>query len=132
MPDAISMIIVYRENWQTRMHTLVQQYFSESANRFPDKMGVNCADQSSSFADSERLSNAIANHLRKDGVRRASFIPFFMSKSVHCVHAILSILKSDCAYVPIDINSPGNRILSILEACEAPLVIVDSNSRRIF
>jgi len=114
------------------MVTLVQQYFSESANRFPDKLGVNCADQSSSFADSDRLTNAIANHLREQGVDRGSFLPFFMSKSVHCVHAILSILKSDCAYVPIDVNSPGDRILSILEASEAPLVIVDSSSRQIF
>ena len=114
------------------MTTLVQQYFSESARRFADKAAISCGDQSSTYQESEQLTNAIANHLRHNGVARRSFIPFFMSKGVNSIHALLAILKSDCAYVPIDVNSPANRVRSILDACNASLVIVDSDSESHF
>lgn len=114
------------------MVSLVQHYFSASSRRFPNKAALNCADQSSSYSESEKLTNAIANQLRRDGLVRGSFVPFFMAKSINSIHAVLSILKADCAYVPIDINSPGNRIQSILDACDASLVVVDSTSRSLF
>ena len=111
------------------MTILVQQYFSESARRFPDKAAVNCGDHSVSYTDSEHFTNAIANHFHSEGLPRGSFVPFFMRKGVNSIHAILSILKADCAYVPIDINSPANRVRSIFDACQAPLVIVDRDSK---
>mgnify|MGYP003636021951 CR=1 FL=1 len=114
------------------MTTLVQQYFSNSARRFPDKAGLNCADDSSTFRDSDLLTNAIANHICANGMERGSFIPFFMSKSINSIHSILSILKSDCAYVPIDVASPPGRINSILEVSNASLVIVDKASKELF
>lgn len=114
------------------MTTLVQQYFSDSAQRFPDKSAVNCGDQSSTYLESDRLTNAIANHLRAEGLKRGRFVPFFMCKGNNAIHSILSILKSDCAYVPVDVNSPANRVASILYACDAPLVIVDSDSKSQF
>lgn len=114
------------------MVTLVQQYFSESSVRFPEKAGINCGEQSSSFVRSEQITNAIANKFRSEGICRGSFIPFFMRKGLNSIHSILSILKADCAYVPIDVDSPGNRVQSVLDACRAPLVVVDSRSKARF
>ena len=51
-----------------------------------------------------------------------------MKKGINSIHSILTILKCDCAYVPIDVNSPSNRIAEILEACNSPLIVVDSES----
>ena len=46
--------------------------------------------------------------------------------------ATLSALKADCAYVPIDFNSPAQRLMSILKATDASVVIVDDGSQRVF
>lgn len=110
------------------MAHLVQHYFSQSAQEYPEKTAVYCDSQSRTFREIEEYTNAIANFLRSNGLKRGSFVPFFMKKGVNSIHAILSILKSDCAYVPVDVNSPPNRVLSILDACDARLVIVDRDS----
>ena len=114
------------------MITLVQQYFSESAARHPDKPGICCANDTLSFREAEEFSNAFARALQASGVVRGRFVPFFLEKSVRSILAILSILKADCAYVPIDFKSPGQRMQSILKATEAGVVIVDDESQRVF
>lgn len=114
------------------MITLVQQYFSESAARFPDKPGVCCEDDVLSFRQVEEFTNAFARALHHAGVRRGQFVPFFMKKSVHSILSILSILKADCAYVPIDGKSPAQRLQSILKATAASVVIVDNDSQALF
>lgn len=114
------------------MITLVQQYFSESAARFPDKPAVCCEDEVLSFREVEEFSNAFARALQTAGVQRGQFVPFFLQKSVRSILSILSILKADCAYVPIDAKSPAQRLQSILVATQAKVVIVDSASHDVF
>lgn len=104
---------------------LVQQYFSESAQRFPDKAAVRCGDEHASFSEVEAFSNAFARELRQNGIARGDFVPFFMGKGIHSVLSILSILKADCAYVPLDIDTPGPRLASILRSTSARHMVVD-------
>ena len=113
------------------MITLVQQYFIESAKRFPDKPALCCDNDSLTFAEADAFSNAFARAIRHAGVGRASFVPFFMKKSVRSLLSILSILKADCAYVPIDANSPAQRLQSILKATDAKVVIVDDAGKAV-
>ena len=114
------------------MITLVQQYFSESAARFPDKPAICCADESLSFHEAEEFTNAFARALQDVGVVRGQFVPFYMEKGVRSILSILSILKADCAYVPIDFKSPGQRMQSILKVAEAKVVVVDDESQTAF
>ena len=111
------------------MITLVQQYFSESAERFPDKPGVCCANDSLGFREVEEFTNAFARALKAAGAARGQFVPFFLEKCVRSILSVLGILKADCAYVPIDFKSPGQRMQSILKAKEARVVIVDDESQ---
>lgn len=114
------------------MITLVQQYFSASAAKFPDKPGVCCEDDSLTFRQVEDFTNAFARELMAAGVQRGQFVPFFMKKSVRSILSILSILKTDCAYVPIDGKSPAQRLQSILATTQARVVIVDNDSAPLF
>ena len=110
------------------MTTLVQDYFDASVKRFPDKPAVRCKDESITYAELDALSNAQARALQAVGLRRGSFVPFFMKKSVSSMKAMLSILKADCAYVPLDVGTPAHRIREILASTRARLVIVDRNT----
>ncbi|TMH57270.1 MAG: amino acid adenylation domain-containing protein [Betaproteobacteria bacterium] len=114
------------------MLRLVQQYFSDSAARLPHKPAVCCANDSLSFREVEEFTNAFARHLQAAGVTRGQFVPFFLEKSVRSILSVLSILKADCAYVPIDFKSPGQRMQLILNAAEARVVIVDDESQVVF
>lgn len=114
------------------MIALVQQYFSASAARFPDKAAVCCEDESLSFRQVEAFSNAFARALQAAGAQRGQLVPFFMKKSPRSMLSILSILKADCAYVPVDVKSPAQRLKSILLAAEAKVVVVDDESQALF
>lgn len=110
------------------MTTLIQQYFSDSAHRFPEKAAIHCDDKSTTYRESDGFTNAVANELKATGISRGAFIPFFMAKGINAIHAILAILKSDCAYVPISVDSPGARLESIIQACRAKIIITDAGS----
>lgn len=105
--------------------TLVQQYFTEAARRHPDKIAVECRQQSLTYGQLDALTNAHARQLMDRGVPRGAFVPFFMKKSVASMVSMLSILKADGAYVPLDVSSPPHRIKEILAATRSPLVIAD-------
>jgi len=114
------------------MITLVHQYFSQSAARFPDKPAICCENESLTFREADEFSNAFARALQAAGAERGQLVPFFMKKSPRSMLSILSILKADCAYVPIDVKSPAQRLTSILLAAEAKVVVVDDESQAQF
>ena len=126
-PGKLTVPVVGNNN-TIKMTLLVQHYFERSAKQHPDKMAIACNGNSLTYAEADALSNAAANRLLELGVSRSSFIPFFMPKSVDAVVSILSILKADCAYVPIDPGFPPPRILSILDATRPPMIIVTAES----
>lgn len=113
------------------MITLVQAYFSASAKKYPNKTAISCEEQTISFQDADEFSNAFARHLVELGIERGSFIPFFMKKSVSSALSILSILKADSAYVPIDVNSPAQRLKSILKSTDAKVILVNNASEHL-
>jgi acyl-CoA synthetase (AMP-forming)/AMP-acid ligase II len=110
--------------------TLVQQYFGESARRFPDKVAVACDADAVSYAALDALTNAHARALQNRGLSRGSFVPIFVRKSVNAIAALLSVLKADCAYVPLDVTSPARRLQDVLHATRARIVIVDNEALR--
>ena len=114
------------------MTYLVQEYFQRSAERFPDKAAVTCGSDSITYRELDGFSNAFARELGRCGVQRGAYVPFFMPKSVASMQAMLSILKADCAYVPLDFGSPRERLQSILENTGASLVIVNDESEAVF
>ena len=110
------------------MTTLVQQYFSDSAARFPVKPAVCCRKDSVLYGDLELETNAWSRHLRDLGLRRGEFVLIFMEKDIPAIRSILTILKSDCAYVPLDLSSPAERIASIVDSTAARFALVDARS----
>lgn len=110
------------------MALLAHEYFCRSAERFPDKVAVTCGSESNTYRELDEFSSAFARELQSRGVERGAYVPFFMAKSVRSMQAVLSILKADCAYVPVDAGSPRERLLSILDSTDASLVVVDDES----
>ena len=110
------------------MISLVQEYFSVSAARFPEKVAVACRNETATFAEIDGFSNAFARQIRAAGVVRQSFVPYFVKKGVNSIRATLSILKADCAYVPLDLKTPADRLRGIFNGAQADTVVVDDES----
>ncbi|CAE1147797.1 amino acid adenylation domain-containing protein [Serratia rhizosphaerae] len=114
------------------MTNSVQHYLNESAKLFPNKVAVRCrTDEVNEFITYQELdnfTNAFGAYLQRLGVEKGDMVAFYMPKSVSAVKALLSIVKSSAAYIPLDYRTPENRLASILKESDAKIVIVNQYS----
>jgi amino acid adenylation domain-containing protein len=110
--------------------TLVELILSGARRAHPAKPAV--LAQSGSLAYEELLAGArgIAATLREAGARRGERIGVWMEKTPACVQALLGILLSGAAYVPLDPRAPLPRVRQIVEDCGLDLLVVDAGRSR--
>jgi amino acid adenylation domain-containing protein len=72
-----------------------------------------------------KKANQLANQLRRKGAKPGEIIGMIQDRSVEMIIAVLGILKSGAAYLPINPDFPQNRIISMLEDCDVATLISD-------
>ncbi|MDP3764331.1 MAG: amino acid adenylation domain-containing protein [bacterium] len=110
------------------MVKLVQEYFSESAKKYPNKITVNFGDVNSTFSELEKSSNQLARALKIKKIERNDRVAFCLHKSTKSIQVILGILKSDAVYVPLDAHSPKDRLRQVVADAEPKIIICDSDT----
>jgi len=114
------------------MVNAVQHYLTDSAKRFPHKIAVKYHDdevtESVTWQELDNFTDAFASHLQACGVTKGDMIAFYMPKSVGAIKSLLSIVKASAAYIPLDYNTPENRLAAILQESQAKIVIVNQYS----
>lgn len=76
-----------------------------------------------SFAELDRLSDNLFSDLAENGVEAGAFVGLAMERSLEWYVAMLAIIKAGAAYVPIDLNAPLERTLSMLSDIGAEFVV---------
>ncbi|KAI1451502.1 hypothetical protein F4805DRAFT_463728 [Annulohypoxylon moriforme] len=84
--------------------------------------------RSLTYEELNSKANRIARYLRRTGVVGGRVIALAMKKSILMYCAILGILKSGCAYLPILPSTPSQRIRLILEQAQTRFCLVDESS----
>ncbi|SOD82079.1 non-ribosomal peptide synthetase [Streptomyces sp. Ag109_G2-15] len=104
----------------------VHQRFAATAAATPDATALVSADGASSwtYAELDRWSNRIAHHLRARGARPHTRVALVLERSPLLVAAILGVLKTGAAYVPVDPTYPPERI-EFMVTDLTPTVVVD-------
>ena len=105
------------------MIQLVQEYVSIAARKHPNKTAVDFKDKKITYKQLDEETNKIANVLRSIGCKRNDRVAFCLNKSIDSIKAVIGILKADAAYVPLDAQSPDERLLQIVQDC-MPIAIV--------
>ncbi|XDG05893.1 hypothetical protein ABKA04_005508 [Annulohypoxylon sp. FPYF3050] len=73
-------------------------------------------------------ANRLARYLQQSGVVSGGVVALVMEKSILMYCAILGILKSGCAYLPILPRTPPQRIQLILEQAQTQFCLVNGSS----
>lgn len=107
--------------------TTVIEKFQHQARLNPDKVAVIAGEVELTYTELDEQSNGVANVLIEKGVLPEDIIPVCYPRSVEMHLAILGILKAGAAYLPIDIESPSERLKMILSEVN-PKVILTSNT----
>ncbi|KAI0899074.1 hypothetical protein F4806DRAFT_323652 [Annulohypoxylon nitens] len=73
-------------------------------------------------------ANRLARYLQQSGVVSGGVVALVMEKSILMYCAILGIMKSGCAYLPILPSTPPQRIQLILEQAQTQFCLVNGSS----
>ena len=107
---------------------LLQQYLVRQASHRPDTVALAMGDERLTYAELEASSNQFAHMLRYFGAERGDRVCLFLPKSPSAIAAMLGTLKADCAYVPIDVTSPAQRVERIVRAADPSAVVVTAST----
>jgi amino acid adenylation domain-containing protein/FkbM family methyltransferase len=80
-----------------------------------------------SYAELNSRANRLARYLRAAGVRAESRVALLLERSVDMFTALLGVLKSGAAYVPIDPSYPKQRVEAILQGSGARLLLTQAS-----
>ncbi|MGI9309071.1 MAG: amino acid adenylation domain-containing protein, partial [Gammaproteobacteria bacterium] len=105
----------------------LHQLFAEQAARSPQSPAVSCENDTLSYAELEQRANQLANYLIADGVQTGSLVGVYMDRSVDMMVALLGVLKSGCAYVPLDPAFPASRIEYMMDNAEMPIILTQQD-----
>ncbi|WP_165692705.1 AMP-binding protein, partial [Mycolicibacterium fortuitum] len=101
----------------------VTELFAAQVARSRDAVAVAFDGRQMSYGELDELSNRLAHHLIGLGVGPGQCVAVLMPRSADSVVAILAVLKSGAAYLPIDALHPGARIQFMLADAEPAVAV---------
>ncbi|MGO9509375.1 MAG: amino acid adenylation domain-containing protein, partial [Mycobacterium sp.] len=99
--------------------------FATQAARTPEALALTCAGRSMTYRELDEAANRLAHLLAGHGVGPGQCVALLFSRCAEAIVAILAVLKSGAAYLPIDPALPVTRIGFML-ADAAPTAAITS------
>ncbi|WP_414474551.1 amino acid adenylation domain-containing protein [Microvirga sp. M2] len=96
-------------------HQTVVDLFRAQVAQSPDAEAIRFGAESLTYRQLNERSNQMAARLASSGVEPGRIVVVFMEHSIEVLVAILGILKSGAAYVPVDAATPKGRLATILK-----------------
>ncbi|HEV2733437.1 MAG TPA: AMP-binding protein, partial [Longimicrobiaceae bacterium] len=97
------------------------------AGRTPDRVAVVFEDREMAYGELNRRANRLAHHLRDLGGGPDVRVGICVEREPELVVAVLGVLKSGGAYLPLDPGYPRERLLDMAQDC-APVVMLTQGS----
>ncbi len=101
----------------------IPELFAAQVARTPDALAVTFDDRSMTYRELDEAANRLAHLLIAHGAGPGRFVALLFSRSAEAIMAMLAVLKTGSAYVPIDPALPTARIGFML-ADAAPVAAV--------
>ncbi|MER7442462.1 Pls/PosA family non-ribosomal peptide synthetase [Micromonospora avicenniae] len=113
------------EGGVTRIRRL-HHVFESACDRDPSAIALECDDERLTYRELDERANRLANHLRSSGVVGGARVAILLQRSVDTYVALLGVGKAGAAFVPIDPESPADRVAYIAEDSNVDLVLTSS------
>ncbi|AVT28459.1 non-ribosomal peptide synthetase [Plantactinospora sp. BC1] len=108
--------------------TTLTAMFEAQARRSPDAPAVLGDDGILSYAELDRRANRLARHLIEHGAGPEDLVAITLSRSTRMLVALLAVLKSGAAYLPVEPGYPVERIAYMLGDAAPVAVIAESGT----
>ncbi|TKI00830.1 amino acid adenylation domain-containing protein, partial [Bacillus wiedmannii] len=111
---------------------MIHTIFEEQVKKTPEAIAAIYENEQITYKELEKRANQLAHYLQKHGVGPESLVGVYMERSLQMMIALLGILKSGAAYVPLDPTYPESRLRYILEDAGIEVLVTEENSESLF
>jgi amino acid adenylation domain-containing protein/non-ribosomal peptide synthase protein (TIGR01720 family) len=112
----------------TRDRGPVHERISVRAASQPEAIAVAGAGRTLRYGELEARSNQLAHHLGRLGAGPGQLVGVCLNRSPELIVALLGVLKSGAAYVPIDPSFPPERLAMMWEDSGIRFAVIDQSS----
>lgn len=119
-------VIIHDFNNTTRNYPrnkTIINLFEEQVKKVPNNTAIVFEDKKLTYKELNDRANSLADYLQKNNVHENEIVSIFMDKSLESIIAILAILKCRCAYMPIDIDYPLERINYMINNSNSNMIL---------
>ncbi|MFI5895174.1 amino acid adenylation domain-containing protein [Actinoplanes sp. NPDC051513] len=106
-----------------RTDETVTELFERRAAESPDATAVVCGDVRWTFAELNARANRLARLLGERGAGPEDIVALAVPRTADAITAILGVLKSGAAYLPLDPAYPAARIAAMLDDARPKLLV---------
>ncbi|SNT45959.1 non-ribosomal peptide synthetase [Actinacidiphila glaucinigra] len=113
--------------WNDTAHEVpastLPELFQAQAARTPDATALVFEDSEVSYADLNARANRLARLLLAHGAGPEQIVALALPRSADLIVALLAVLKTGAAYLPIDPDHPADRIAHLLTDAQPALLV---------
>ncbi|MBS2549392.1 amino acid adenylation domain-containing protein [Catenulispora sp. NL8] len=102
---------------------LLHEPFWIQAAAYPERTAVIAPDRELTYGELAERANRLGRWLRERGARPGALVGVVMEKGWEQIAAVLGVLVSGAAYVPIDAGVPAERLRLLLDSADISLVL---------
>lgn len=95
----------------------VPDLFAQALRFNPDAVAIIQDDRAVTYAELDRMSDAVAAFAAERGAGRGDFVGIWSARSIEAAAAMLGVMKSGAAFVPFDPAYPASQLAFMIEDC---------------
>ncbi|KAL5084629.1 hypothetical protein Trisim1_011538 [Trichoderma cf. simile WF8] len=122
-PSDIERLWSWNRDVPAGIERCVYELIDDRTAQHPAAPAICAWDGSATYAELDQLSTNLAGHLQSKGIGKEMFVPMCFEKSMWAVVAILGVLKSGGAFVPLDPSQAPNRREGLLAQTNASFIL---------
>lgn len=106
---------------------VLPEWFARTAAENAEAEAVRGWDGALTYAELDAASNRLGHHLRALGARPGVLIGVCLDRSAALLVALLGVLKTGAAYVPVEPTYPADRVAFLLESAACAALVTTSD-----
>jgi amino acid adenylation domain-containing protein len=104
--------------------------FAERVAEGPKRVAAEFRGEKLTYRELDRRTNRLARRLRQSGAGPGSMVGVCIERGIDLIAAILAIVKTGAAYVPLDADYPAERLAGMAEDAAMPLILAGPAQRQ--
>ena len=103
----------------------VHELFEQQVELTPDAVAAICGGEQLTYQELDRRADQLAQYLMEKGVDAEQVVGICLDRSLEMLVGLLGILKSGGAFLPLEPQSPLQRLVELLEDCSVKVLLTE-------